>query len=60
MQGAMMMAGAKVAHDLSGRVYMQYGGDEVVIIGNLHPNNTQTVYNRIVGFLEQFGHKYRS
>ncbi len=55
-----MMTAAQMGYALSGQVYMQYGADEVIIIGNLHPNNTQTVHGRIVGFLEQFGHKYGS
>lgn len=59
-QGTAMMTAAQMGYALSGQVYMQYGADEVIIIGNLHPNNTQTVHGRIVGFLEQFGHKYGS
>lgn len=55
LQGAATMAAAQYVNTFSGQVYMQYGADEVIIIRDLNPGQTEAVYNRIVGFLEKFG-----
>ncbi len=59
-QGAALMAAAQVSYALSGQVYMQYGADEVVLVDKLHPEHTEAVYDKIVGFLAKFGRKFHS
>lgn len=51
---------ARLAHELSGQVHIQYGADRIPIITGLHPDRTEQVYSRIVEFLRRFGHQYGS
>ncbi len=60
LQGAAAMIAVQYVDTFSGQVYMTYGADEIVIIKDLNPRQTQAVYDKIAGFLGKFGRKFEA